>query len=719
MSSNKTSTTLQRKWIQCSHRWRKEMEELAHLEESEVMKVGGLTFVPDEKRFMIIQTEKTEVLLGLRDDGTEVAIKMMRKLGFKMVQQELEILLKHRFTSRHVVQYVDSAEDKYFGYIAMQLCECTLAEYISAAPLAERKSKAKEFLKGLKDLHEANVIHRDIKPHNVLIDKDGRVRLADFGLSRILDLDQTSKETGNAGTPCWVATEIIKNHLAGKTSRYKRSTDIQVAGMLVYYILSGGKHPFGDPVRCHGNICDGKYTLQDLNDEEVKDLVESMLNIIPKERPRITEVLKHPYFWEEDRKEMFLREVGNVGEVEKYGDFIDDESLVKGKTFSTWKTELNDVTDVDDMKSMKRKWLTLVEEHAGDDRRFPQTLLGLLRFIRNRLVDSKDEMKEINVMKLFPDLVVTAYKCAKERAWEVKGFLPLTSSEKRKADWPIPTQEAQEPGGQTQEMKTLSESSLMDVARPSPSGRTQEMKTLSESSLMDVDGPSPSGRTQEMKTWSESSLMDVARLSLTKAAEFVDRHRAELIGRVSNVMPIADALLSKGLHPEKYSEIKAAATSQAKMREIYECLRSAGAEGKAAFYGVLLQEEPHLLKDLSRSSSQTVAPSVSYNQVQRVIRHASAPSRHPSPGQDFFSNHKAALETRLPVLTTILILLQQRRVLSDLEREQVESKPTSTERNHVLLTMIQRKGATAQMEFYEVLKEQDPHLVQDLEGYCH
>ncbi|XP_076137895.1 uncharacterized protein LOC143121421 [Alosa pseudoharengus] len=86
----------------------------------------------------------------------------------------------------------------------------------------------------------------------------------------------------------------------------------------------------------------------------------------------------------------------------------------------------------------------------------------------------------------------------------------------------------------------------------------------------------------------------------SEAAAFVDRHRAELIGRVSNVMPIADALLSKGLvHPEKYSEIKAAPTNEAKMREIYECLRSAGAEGKAAFYGVLLQEEPHLLKDLS------------------------------------------------------------------------------------------------------------------------
>ncbi|XP_062409253.1 NACHT, LRR and PYD domains-containing protein 14-like [Sardina pilchardus] len=94
---------------------------------------------------------------------------------------------------------------------------------------------------------------------------------------------------------------------------------------------------------------------------------------------------------------------------------------------------------------------------------------------------------------------------------------------------------------------------------------------------------------------------------------------------------------------------------------------------------------------------------------------ASAPSRHPDPGQDFFSKHKGALETRLPVLASILIPLQQRGVLNDLEREQVESKPTSTERNHVLLTMIQNKGATAQMEFYEVLKEADLNLVNDLE----
>ena len=76
-----------------------------------------------------------------------------------------------------------------------------------------------------------------------------------------------------------------------------------------------------------------------------------------------------------------------------------------------------------------------------------------------------------------------------------------------------------------------------------------------------------------------------------------------------------------------------------------------------------------------------------------------------------------ALERRLPlVLNPILSQLQQREVLNDQEREEVMSKYTTVDRNFVLLTMIQNKGVTAQQAFYEVLKEADPCLVEDLEG---
>lgn len=70
--------------------------------------------------------------------------------------------------------------------------------------------------------------------------------------------------------------------------------------MLVYYMLSGGKHPFGDASKRKANILAEKYTLEGIN-VEAKDLIESMINNDPKKRPNITEVLQHPYFWDDDK----------------------------------------------------------------------------------------------------------------------------------------------------------------------------------------------------------------------------------------------------------------------------------------------------------------------------------------------------------------------------------------------------------------------------------
>ncbi len=76
---------------------------------------------------------------------------------------------------------------------------------------------------------------------------------------------------------------------------------LQVAGMLVYYILSDGKHPFEDTKDREENIKKGKHSLEDLQDIVAKDLIEWMINKDPAERPTIDEVLRHPYFWDDDR----------------------------------------------------------------------------------------------------------------------------------------------------------------------------------------------------------------------------------------------------------------------------------------------------------------------------------------------------------------------------------------------------------------------------------
>lgn len=81
----------------------------------------------------------------------------------------------------------------------------------------------------------------------------------------------------------------------------------------------------------------------------------------------------------------------------------------------------------------------------------------------------------------------------------------------------------------------------------------------------------------------------------------------------------------------------------------------------------------------------------------------------------FFKKHKLALEDRLGLLRPILRLLQERGVLNDEERQEVDNKTNKTLKNQALLEMVLLKGACAHEQFYQVLREVDPFLVKDLE----
>ncbi|XP_063048471.1 NACHT, LRR and PYD domains-containing protein 1 homolog [Engraulis encrasicolus] len=87
------------------------------------------------------------------------------------------------------------------------------------------------------------------------------------------------------------------------------------------------------------------------------------------------------------------------------------------------------------------------------------------------------------------------------------------------------------------------------------------------------------------------------------AAAFLDKTRPELIQRVTEVMPIADQLFSQRvIGQETYANIQAAATSQDKMRLLFEGLRSAGPQGKLAFYRILQEQQRNLVAELWTAS---------------------------------------------------------------------------------------------------------------------
>ncbi|KAK2914374.1 hypothetical protein Q8A67_002773 [Cirrhinus molitorella] len=413
------SSDISKRWCKISCRWRPKLEKLVNIDASRKYKLGNLTLVLTDEFQIAKGSDGTEVFLGLRDDGTEVAVKRMIKSNYQVLKNEEEFLRLPQLDSSSIVKYVDFAEDAHFGYLALQLCEYTLEEYIQdhlPDDSAERnlilKKLVKEVLCSLQVLHhqQSRVLHRDIKPQNVLIDIHGKARLADFGISRRLNLSQTTLRTSIAGTRCWKAKETIDEEV---NTGYKRSSDIQVAGMLVYYILSGGHHPFGKGSRCEVNILEGRYSLEHLDDDVAKDLVEWMINEDPNERPTVEQTLAHPFFWTDERRVEYLKKLGNQNEAENCRN-VDEELLqavekyTDGKSFCEWKTKLPS---------------ELVQKLDGKKKGYPENTLGLLRFIRNLHEHYPEDAESINLMASFPDLFGSVFRFAKERGWNSRASL--------------------------------------------------------------------------------------------------------------------------------------------------------------------------------------------------------------------------------------------------------------------------------------------------------
>ncbi|XP_048099757.1 serine/threonine-protein kinase/endoribonuclease IRE1-like isoform X1 [Alosa alosa] len=251
----------------------------------------------------------------------------------------------------------------------------------------------------------------------LLPDIQGKARLADFGISRRLNVGQTILHTRPAGTKCWEATEVLKSLEEKSDSGFKRSSDVQtlcqVAGMLVYYILSCGHYPFGEGIRCETNILDGKYNLDLVEDELAKDLIERMIQDDPKDRPRVKDTLTHPYFWENERRVEFLTKVGNQSEAENCRNadkklFEDLEKCTVDKTFADWKNKFSP---------------ELVHKLDNHTSPYPENTLALLRFIRNLYEHHPDEAERIDLRELFPDLLATVYMFVEAKKWNLRPLL--------------------------------------------------------------------------------------------------------------------------------------------------------------------------------------------------------------------------------------------------------------------------------------------------------
>ncbi|KAJ3314406.1 Protein kinase [Boothiomyces sp. JEL0838] len=172
------------------------------------------------------------------DTGQQYALKQMVLHEQKYKENVVEELLMLKALKHpNVVNYIDSYYLQGDLWIILELMEGgPLNDIIENYALTEDNMRTicYETAKGIKFLHECNIIHRDIKSDNILLGAKGTVKLIDFGFSAKLETDDSKRET-LAGTAYWMAPEVIKH----KGKGYCNKIDVWSFGIVIVEMVDG------------------------------------------------------------------------------------------------------------------------------------------------------------------------------------------------------------------------------------------------------------------------------------------------------------------------------------------------------------------------------------------------------------------------------------------------------------------------------------------------
>ena len=228
------------------------------------------------------------------------AIKVINKDSIvkqNMVEQtNREIEIMYKLDHPHIIKLYSHFEDDEDFCLIMQIAsKGQLYSVIKRLKRLDQRTAAqymRETISAIKYLHTRNppIIHRDIKPENILLDQDGRCKLADFGWSNFDD-GRKNRET-YCGTPEYLAPEMVTK------SGHDESVDIWALGVLLFEMLTG-RTPFnftGDRIQLYNNIKSLRIVWTDDFPQLAKDLVGRILRLNPKDRLSLDQIINHQWF---------------------------------------------------------------------------------------------------------------------------------------------------------------------------------------------------------------------------------------------------------------------------------------------------------------------------------------------------------------------------------------------------------------------------------------
>ena len=209
-----------------------------------------------------------------------------------------EIAIHKRMKHKNIVSFVRTFQDDWFVYILLEKCSNqTLMEVAKARrrfTVPETQFIMIQSLSAMQYMHENNVIHRDLKLGNMMMDDDMNVKIGDFGLAAELSYDGERKRT-ICGTPNYIAPEILE----GARDGHSFEADVWSLGVILYTLLVG-EPPFQTPdvKTTYSRIKQCRYTFPATVEisEAGKNLIHRILQSRPDRRPTLMDIRTDPFF---------------------------------------------------------------------------------------------------------------------------------------------------------------------------------------------------------------------------------------------------------------------------------------------------------------------------------------------------------------------------------------------------------------------------------------
>ncbi|KAL6621807.1 Pkinase-domain-containing protein, partial [Neocallimastix sp. 'constans'] len=263
--------------------------------------------------FVIMQTLGTGSfgrvhLVKHKESGKYYAMKVLVKrqiIESKQVEHTInEKRILETLDHPYMVNLIGSFKDNRNLYIVLEyVCGGELFSYLRQCkrlPNHVARFYAAEVVLAFEHLHSKDIIYRDLKPENLLIDKSGNIKITDFGFAKYVpDVTWTL-----CGTPDYLAPEIIQS------KGYGKAVDWYALGVLIYEMLAGFP-PFydEDQMRLYERILEGRLRWPSYFDPAAKDLIKRLLSPDLTKRygnlkGGVADIKKHKWFSEIDWKKL-------------------------------------------------------------------------------------------------------------------------------------------------------------------------------------------------------------------------------------------------------------------------------------------------------------------------------------------------------------------------------------------------------------------------------